>query len=165
MFTTSFLRSVCRSFNGTSKRVEMALSSHTKLRQLRRRRRTNTMLIIVSVVFFLSWAPLNCFNLVMTFSPWLFKVSQSFAYFSSLLASFWLSYLTTTPTMHDAVQKRANFGEDEMCFFGKTLCVNHILCNFWLERVQYLGAVFRIHDILVRIRIRGSMPLTNESGS
>jgi hypothetical protein len=28
-----------------------------------------------------------------------------------------------------------------------------------------LLAVFRIHDILVWIRIRGSMPLTNESGS
>ncbi len=26
------------------------------------------------------------------------------------------------------------------------------------------GAVFRIHDILVWIRIRGSMPLTNGSG-
>ena len=70
--------SVCRSFNGTSKRVEMALSSHTKLRQLKRRRRTNSMLIIVSVVFFLSWAPLNCFNIAMTFSPWLFKVFNSF---------------------------------------------------------------------------------------
>jgi hypothetical protein len=29
----------------------------------------------------------------------------------------------------------------------------------------YYEAVFRIHDILVWIRIRGSMPLTNRSGS
>jgi hypothetical protein len=34
-----------------------------------------------------------------------------------------------------------------------------------LAAVQVDKSVFRIHDILVRIRIRGSMPLTNGSGS
>jgi hypothetical protein len=31
--------------------------------------------------------------------------------------------------------------------------------------IKYFVAVFRIHDILGWIRIRGSMPLTNGSGS
>ena len=39
--------------------------------------------------------------------------------------------------------------------------------NITVSHVTHLFAVFRIHDILVwiRIRIRGSMPLTNGSGS
>jgi hypothetical protein len=41
---------------------------------------------------------------------------------------------------------------------GRQLCT---VFFFW----PWLGPVFRIHDILVWIRIRGSMPLTNGSGS
>ncbi len=36
--------------------------------------------------------------------------------------------------------------------------------RFFQERI-YFPSVFRIFDILVRIRIRGSVPLSNESGS
>jgi hypothetical protein len=36
---------------------------------------------------------------------------------------------------------------------------------YLLSQVRELKAVLRIHDILVRIRILGSVPLTNGSGS
>ncbi len=38
------------------------------------------------------------------------------------------------------------------------------MCGSW-SPYPYLWPVFRIHDIFVWIRIRGSMPLTNGSGS
>ncbi len=42
---------------------------------------------------------------------------------------------------------------------------NSISSETFLPGTAYLRPVFRIHDILERIRIRGSMPLTNGSGS
>jgi hypothetical protein len=38
-------------------------------------------------------------------------------------------------------------------------------CNCTTSGRGYLEAVLRIHDILMWIRIRGSMPLTNGSGT
>ena len=40
-----------------------SLSSHRRARQMERRKRTNRMLISVSIIFFVSWAPLNLFNI------------------------------------------------------------------------------------------------------
>ena len=37
------------------------------LRSLRRRRRTNIILVLISIVFFLSWAPLNLFSIFYKF--------------------------------------------------------------------------------------------------
>jgi hypothetical protein len=39
-------------------------SSHKKSRQLARRKRTNSLLIVVSFIFFLSWAPINTLNII-----------------------------------------------------------------------------------------------------
>merc|ERR1712062_549944 len=44
--------------------TQVGLSSARAARKLQRRRRTNKILIGVSVVFFFSWAPLNFFNIV-----------------------------------------------------------------------------------------------------
>ncbi len=45
--------------------------------------------------------------------------------------------------------------------------INHNIAMYEFPEINYLCPVFRIHDILVwiRIQIRGSMPLTNGSGS
>ena len=40
------------------------LSSQRRARQMERRKKTNRLLITVSVIFFLSWAPLNIFNII-----------------------------------------------------------------------------------------------------
>ena len=40
------------------------LSSHRRSRQMERRKKTNRMLITVTIIFFISWAPLNIFNIV-----------------------------------------------------------------------------------------------------
>ena len=40
------------------------LSSHRRARQMERRKKTNRMLITVSVIFFMSWAPLNIFIII-----------------------------------------------------------------------------------------------------
>ena len=47
-----------------------ALASHRRSRQMERRRKTNRMLITVTIIFFVSWAPLNLFNILIdTFEP------------------------------------------------------------------------------------------------
>ena len=46
-----------------SRQSSVPLSSHRRSRQMARRRRTNRMLIIVTINFFVSWAPLNLFNI------------------------------------------------------------------------------------------------------
>jgi hypothetical protein len=53
-----------------------------------------------------------------------------------------------------------------MCFFPtrtKTYKIRHIAGTGGMGE-DVLAAVLRIHDILVWIRIRGSMPLTNVFG-
>ena len=42
---------------------------------MQRRRKTNLMLVVVSVTFFISWAPLNIFNMVLDITA-LFKVRK-----------------------------------------------------------------------------------------
>ena len=52
---------VCCAFS-----ANMSVSGiNTNNRKLARRKKTNMMLIIVSLVFFLSWAPINLYNLVL----------------------------------------------------------------------------------------------------
>ena len=59
-------------------------------RKIARRKRTNLMLILVSVIFFLSWAPINIYNLVYDFvKPFqviLYQISASL-YFDRLSAT------------------------------------------------------------------------------
>ena len=51
------------------------MNTNKNTRKLARRRKTNLMLIIVSLVFFISWAPINFYNLVLdVVHP--FKVTQ-----------------------------------------------------------------------------------------
>ena len=45
-----------------------------------RRRKTNLMLVLVSVLFFISWAPLNIFNTVLDVTS-LFKVNINLKFF------------------------------------------------------------------------------------
>ena len=53
------------------------------LRQMKRRRRTNILLVLLSLVFFLSWLPLNIFSVILKFTDfdmviWLVKKSHGF---------------------------------------------------------------------------------------
>ena len=53
-----------------SRQSSVPLSSHRRSRQMERRRKTNRMLITVTIIFFVSWAPLNLFNILIdTFEP------------------------------------------------------------------------------------------------
>ena len=54
---------VCCAFTA---RLSMAgMNTNKSNRKLARRKKTNLMLILVSLVFFLSWAPINIYNLVL----------------------------------------------------------------------------------------------------
>ena len=54
---------VCCAFTA---RLSMAgMNTNKNNRKLARRKKTNLMLILVSLVFFLSWAPINIYNLVL----------------------------------------------------------------------------------------------------
>ena len=53
---------------------ERPLSQHSE--NNRRRRRTNIMLISVSIIFFLSWLPLNTLNFLLDFNSDIINVSQ-----------------------------------------------------------------------------------------
>ena len=53
---------------------ERPLSQHSENNQ--RRRRTNIMLISVSIIFFLSWLPLNTLNFLLDFNSDIINVSQ-----------------------------------------------------------------------------------------
>jgi neuropeptide Y receptor len=46
------------------RQTNSVFSSHKKSRQLARRKRTNSLLIVVSLIFFLSWAPINTLNII-----------------------------------------------------------------------------------------------------
>ena len=52
-------------FRASSKKVGIQKASSRILGNARRRRRTNTMLFLLSAVFFLSWAPLNIFVIIL----------------------------------------------------------------------------------------------------
>jgi hypothetical protein len=54
---------VCCAFSARQSMPGMNTNKNT--RKLARRRKTNLMLIIVSLVFFISWAPINIYNLVL----------------------------------------------------------------------------------------------------
>jgi hypothetical protein len=46
-----------------------------RARQMQRRKRTNFMLVLVSLTFFISWAPLNIFNIILDLTN-AFKVGK-----------------------------------------------------------------------------------------
>ena len=54
---------VCCAFSARHSMSNTNTNKNT--RKLARRRKTNLMLIIVSLVFFISWAPINIYNLVL----------------------------------------------------------------------------------------------------
>jgi hypothetical protein len=55
---------VARAFHISSDKLMASRPSSSKMRKLRRRKRTDILLTFISLLFFLSWAPLNALNVV-----------------------------------------------------------------------------------------------------
>ena len=55
---------VANSFRVSTKKLEDLSLSRRMMGKIRRRRRTDILLTVISLLFFLSWAPLNVLNLV-----------------------------------------------------------------------------------------------------
>ena len=58
------MSAVCRVCQKLTRQSNLPLSSHRRSRQMERRKKTNRMLITVTIIFFVSWAPLNLFNIL-----------------------------------------------------------------------------------------------------
>ena len=58
------MSAVCRVCQKLTWQSNLPLSSHRRSRQMERRKKTNRMLITVTIIFFVSWAPLNLFNIL-----------------------------------------------------------------------------------------------------
>ena len=68
---------VCQFLSSTT--TISTINSSSITRKLARRKKTNRLLISASIIFFISWAPLNIYNLVLDiFSP--FDVSRLFIF-------------------------------------------------------------------------------------
>ena len=59
------MSAVCRVCQKLTRQSNLPLSSHRRSRQMERRKKTNRMLITVTIIFFVSWAPLNLFNILL----------------------------------------------------------------------------------------------------
>ena len=70
---------VCSAF--LSKFSTSTIATSRSKRKLARRKKTNLMLILVSLVFFFSWAPVNIYNLVLDIAK-PFKVTNHLSLFS-----------------------------------------------------------------------------------
>ena len=91
---------VCQCLNRQS---NVPLSSHRRSRQMERRRKTNRMLITVTIIFFVSWAPLNMFNILIdTFEP--FDNSESSSKMMLMIFAFChlmaMTSVVTNPVMY-----------------------------------------------------------------
>jgi hypothetical protein len=67
------------------------------------------------------------------------------------------------PNMANIPTSKAHAESLDLCSLGGVELLEALLLPLLLDG-EVLVAVFQIHDILVWIRIRGSMPLTNGSG-
>ena len=86
-----------------SRQSNVPLSSHRRSRQMERRRKTNRMLITVTIIFFVSWAPLNLFNILIdTFEP--FDNSESSSKMMLMIFAFChlmaMTSVVTNPVMY-----------------------------------------------------------------
>ena len=117
------------------------LSSHRRARQMKRRKKTNRLLITVSVIFFLSWAPLNIFNIVIDiFDP--FQNNETDTEVMLLVFACChlsaMSSVCSNPIMYGFLNE--NFKQSLHSIIKKYSCLETMVDKVG-NQVRYLGAV------------------------
>ena len=105
---------------------------------MQRRRKTNKMLITVSVIFFLSWAPLNILNIVIdTFEPF-DNSEEDKKVMLMLFAGCHLSAMTSVcsnPIMYGFLNE--NFKQSLAGLFSRVSCLKHFFMATNVRKVVH----------------------------
>ena len=105
---------------------------------MERRKKTNRMLITVTIIFFVSWAPLNLFNILIdTFEP--FDNSESSSKMMLMIFAFChlmaMTSVVTNPVMYGFLNE--NFKQSLAGLFSRVSCLKHFFMATNVRKVVH----------------------------
>ena len=127
---------------------QMAFQRNRCAREARRKRRTNTLLVMIGIVFACAWLPLNVFNIMADFNHGLFKVLDPYGLLVPICHLLVLCSACTNPVLYGWLNE--NFRKE----FMKVFCS---------PRIKKCLASCACHCVRCRTETREEMTATNAS--